>query len=59
MSTSELVNSFLSTENSPLALSAINAAVSFEEYLPSDNSVFALAGLIADLGLELTDITES
>ena len=59
MSTSELVNTFVSAENSPLALSSINAAVTLEEYLPTDNSIFALAGLIADLGLELTDIIES
>ena len=58
MSTSELVHTLISAENSPLALSAINAAVSFEEYLPSDNSVMALAGLIADLGLELTGVVE-
>ena len=59
MSTSELVNTFVSAENSPLALSAINAAVAVEEYLPSDNSIFALAGLIADLGLEMTGFSES
>ena len=58
MRTSELVNNFMASENSPLALAAIQAAAAFEDYLPSDNSIMALAGIISDLGLELTGISE-
>ncbi len=59
MRTSGSVRDSISSEHPSITLSAISAVMEIEEYLPSDNSVFALAGLIADLGLELTGITES